>query len=29
MFDFYFYMEMNYQKECKFFVVIMTFKTNI
>lgn len=29
MLDFYFYMEMSYQMECKFFVVVMTFKANI
>lgn len=28
MFDFYFYMEMSYQVECLFFVVVMTFQRN-
>lgn len=29
MLDFYFYMEMSYEVECSFFVVVMTFQTNI
>lgn len=28
MLDFYFYMEMSYQVECLFFVVVITFQTN-